>query len=88
MIAAYHLQNEDYTIIGSAPKSLYNSFMNPVMFNLPKSNLYMTISTGRFYLNENVDDRAADQLIPDYPTDVDLSLEALLNGIRQIEAAQ
>jgi len=88
MIAAYHLKEDGYLVIGSAPDALFNSFMNPVFFSLPRSKLYMAVSTGRFHLNENVNNRAEDQLIPDVETKVDYSLKGLMNAIRQIEAIE
>ncbi len=86
MIAAYHLREDGYKVIGSAPTALFNSFMNPIFFNLPKSKLYLAISTGRFHLDENLNNRADDQLQPDFETKLDFSLKGLMNGIRQIEA--
>jgi hypothetical protein len=88
MIAAYHLRKDGFEVIGSAPSALFNSFMNPIFFNLPKSRLYLSISTGRFHLSDNLYNRTKDQLLPDFETKLNFSLKGLMKGIRQIEALE
>lgn len=88
MIAAYHLKKDGYEVIGSAPSALFNSFMNPIFFNLPKSKLYLSVSTGRFHLDDNLYNRTKDQLFPDFETELNFSLKGLMKGIQQIEAIE
>lgn len=86
MIAVYHLKKDGYTVIGSAPKSLFNSFGNAYAQRLPQSNLYIAISSLRIVLDENVNDRYQDMLIPDYVRE-DISLDELRLFLKDLEGS-
>lgn len=85
MLAVYHLKNAGFTVIGSNPSSLFNTFGNPIQVNLPNSHLYVFISTARILVDENHADRSADMLSCDIQIKEE-SLEQILELIRQYEA--
>jgi hypothetical protein len=82
MLAVYHLKKAGYTVVGSNPTSLFNSFGNSAAINLPNSHLYVGISTARVIVDKNHTDRSADMLYCDIPIKGE-SLEQILQIIRQ-----
>lgn len=88
MFAEYVKDNKLGTIIGEAPGNNPNGCGEIVIFKLPNSELYMQISTKRFY---RADKECTDKLVyPDIECDSELAMEKFMaeseNMIKEDEA--
>lgn len=80
MFAEYVKDNKLGTIIGEAPGNNPNGYGEIVFFNLPKSELFMQISTKRFY---RADKECTDELVyPDIECDSELAMEELYRQLK------
>lgn len=79
--AEYVKDNELGTIIGEAPGNNPNGYGEVVYFKLPNSEIFMQISTKRFY---RADRKCTDELVyPDIECDEDNALEELYRQIKE-----
>lgn len=81
--AEYVKDNEIGTIVGEAPGNNPNGYGEVSYFKLPNSQLFMQISTKRFY---RADKDCTDELVyPDVECDADLAMQELYSQIKERE---
>ena len=84
ILASFHLEKDGYFVIGPTPDGMCKSFGNNVSYNLPNSKLYINISTLRLKVDENIDNRDKDKIIPDMELS-DYSMAELLVIMKEKE---
>ncbi len=81
MLATYHLQNDGFKVYGPQPSSLFNTFGNVKLINLPNSNLYVALSRLRLFVNDNYHSRHLDTL----KCDGDFTIETVKEILNKID---
>ena len=85
MLLSYHLQNNGATVIGMAPKGVFNTFGNSYTYKLKQSKIIYTLANARVFITKAKVVRMDDMLIPDFIPESSWKLPDLVKHISNKE---